>query len=514
MLGLAGSKITQTTNFLGPGESLGSGFRSGIRENLLVAGVTVNHDSRRRRWERDGGRSRGGEVVSGQLDTGPLGQRAKRARQGRADSKFRRANFAWPSLTDCSIKRRHCKLSWYPQACFEDDDYLMGLALAEITENLRDVAKSVVMLGKKCKDPKYHNLERTFDDEVRLIPNGVIGNISQKKMEKKIKKMERFVGATEQLHQELEVLAELEQSLRQMRASSDVKLLEFQQKVMWQRQEVKNLRETSPWVKTYDYILRLLLKSIFTIIERIKYVCGTKQSGNVVESNVYEQRNSDYVIRSNSLRQTLVYPSETNTFRYAVPLGRSFSSLTKSKNTKSHYRSQSSIFTEKQNPVKDSRLFPILCNSKSPPKMSFFKDSTLGGAGLAVHYANVIILIEKLASSPNLISLDARDDLYSMLPATIRSDLRAKLKTFSRNLALSVYDDAAFAAEWRLAVERILEWLSPLAHNMVRWQSERNFERWRLSIGSNVHLVQTLHFANQVETGGNCRTSGGTKLPL
>ncbi|KAK6126301.1 hypothetical protein DH2020_039946 [Rehmannia glutinosa] len=341
----------------------------------------------------------------------------------------------------------------------EDDDYLMGLALAEITENLRDVAKSVVMLGKKCKDPKYHNLERTFDDVGEIDPKWCNWQYKPKKMEKKIKKMERFVGATEQLHQELEVLAELEQSLRQMRASSDVKLLEFQQKVMWQRQEVKNLRETSPWVKTYDYILRLLLKSIFTIIERIKYVCGTKQSGNVVESNVYEQRNSDYVIRSNSLRQTLVYPSETNTFRYAVPLG-----------------------------------------SKSPPKMSFFKDSTLGGAGLAVHYANVIILIEKLASSPNLISLDARDDLYSMLPATIRSDLRAKLKTFSRNLALSVYDDAAFAAEWRLAVERILEWLSPLAHNMVRWQSERNFERWRLSIGSNVHLVQTLHFANQVET--------------
>ncbi|KAK6126280.1 hypothetical protein DH2020_039985 [Rehmannia glutinosa] len=409
----------------------------------------------------------------------------------------------WQCLADRQIVRLREEITnsvGIHKLVSEDDDYLMGLALAEITENLRDVAKSVVMLGKKCKDPKYHNLERIFNDVGEIYPKWCNWRYSPKKMEKKVKKMERFVGATEQLHQELEVLAELEQSLRRMRASSDVKLLEFQQKVMWQRQEVKNLRETSPWVKTYDYILRLLLRSIFTIIERKKYVCGTKQSGNFVESSVYEQRNSDCIIRSSSLRQTLVYPSETNTFRYAIPLGRSFSSLTKSKNTKSHYRSQSSIFSGKQNPVKDSRLFPILCNSKSPPTMSFFKDSTLGGAGLAVHYANVIILIEKLASSPNLISLDARDDLYSMLPATIRSDLRAKLKTFSRNLALSVYGDAAFAAEWRLAVERILEWLSPLAHNMVRWQSEWNFERWRLSFGSNVHLVQTLHFANQVET--------------
>ncbi|KAK6152336.1 hypothetical protein DH2020_014971 [Rehmannia glutinosa] len=409
----------------------------------------------------------------------------------------------WQCLADRQIVRLREEIAnsvGIHKLVSEDDDYLMDLALTEITENLRNVANSVVMLGKKCKDPKHHNLERTFDDVGEIDPKWCNWRYSPKKMEKKVKKMEKFVGATEQLHQELEVLAELEQSLRRMRASSDVKLLEFQQKVMWQRQEVKNLREMSPWVRTYDYIVRLLLRSIFTIIERKKYVCGTKQSGNFVDSSVYEQSNSDCIIRSSSLRQTLVYPSETNTFRYAVPLGRSFSSLTKSKNTKSHYRSQSSIFSGKQNPVKDTRLFPILCNSKSPPKMSFFEDSSLGGAGLAVHYANVIILIEKLALLPNLISLDARDDLYSMLPATIRSDLRAKLKTFSRNLALSVYDDAAFAAEWRLAVERILEWLSPLAHNMVRWQSERNFERWRLSFGSNVHLVQTLHFANQVET--------------
>ncbi|KAH6806318.1 hypothetical protein C2S51_031149 [Perilla frutescens var. frutescens] len=92
--------------------------------------------------------------------------------------------------------------------------------------------------------------------------------------------------------------------------------------------------------------------------------------------------------------------------------------------------------------------------------------STLDHVAFALHYASVIILIEKLASSPHLIHLDARDDLYNLLPATIKSSLRAKLKTFSRTPASYFYDAAC--AETGL---------------------------W-----SNVHLVQTLYFTNRVET--------------
>ncbi|EYU38604.1 hypothetical protein MIMGU_mgv1a004065mg [Erythranthe guttata] len=437
----------------------------------------------------------------------------------------------------------------------EDDDFLMDLVLAEIIGKLGSVVKSVGMLGKKCRDPMYHNLEGVFSDVDEIDPKWYGWQYKPKKMEKKVKKMESFVAATEQLYQELEVLAELEQNLRRMRGggsdTGQVKLLEFQQKVVWQRQEVKNFRQMSPWFRSYDYIVRFLLKFIFTIVERIKNVYGTTQSGNIEGS-------SDCLIRSNSIsapKQTSVHPSETNLSRFAVPFGRSLSNLglgcdkKKSKNMKSHSRSQSFIFSGKQHLLK-SRLFapagfagcmnsgresPVLESCKpscsgsfrpndtsvkntkdvrilhgniNSPKVSFFNSklrlldappSTLGNAALALHYANIIILIEKLAESPHLISLDARDDLYNMLPETIRSCLRAKLKTFSRTLVSSAYD-AAFAAEWRLALAKILEWLSPLAHNMVRWQSARNFERKRLIFGSSVNLVQTLYFANQVET--------------
>uniref|UniRef100_A0A6N2LYF0 DUF3475 domain-containing protein n=1 Tax=Salix viminalis TaxID=40686 RepID=A0A6N2LYF0_SALVM len=44
----------------------------------------------------------------------------------------------------------------------EDHDYLMDLALSEILENFRLIAKSVVWLGRKCKDPHFLLLELPF----------------------------------------------------------------------------------------------------------------------------------------------------------------------------------------------------------------------------------------------------------------------------------------------------------------------------------------------------------------
>ncbi|XP_056170464.1 protein PSK SIMULATOR 1-like [Syzygium oleosum] len=123
---------------------------------------------------------------------------------------------------------------------------------------------------------------------------------------------------------------------------------------------------------------------------------------------------------------------------------------------------------------------------------------TLGHAALAVHYANVIVLIEKLTSSPHLISLDMRDDLYHMLPASIRNALRARLR-LHKSLVLMVHD-GAIVEKWRTTVAQMLGWLAPLAHNTIKWQSERSFEKQNCDSGANVLLVQTLYFADQPKT--------------
>ncbi|XP_073156514.1 protein PSK SIMULATOR 1-like [Henckelia pumila] len=439
----------------------------------------------------------------------------------------------------------------------EKEDPLMDLALAEMLENFERASKSVAILGKKCADPTYHNLDRVFYDPGEIDPKWCRWNYRIKKMEKKVKRMKSFVGATEQMCQELEVLAELEQNLKQIQVGAnlgEVKVLEFQHKVLRQQQEVQNLREMSPWVRTYDYTVRLLLRSLFTVAERIKNVCGINQFGHVEGIKNDEQIHGNYLIHNNSaLIQPSVNPSKNTLSRFPNPMGRSFSNLGL-KNRTFLGGSYSSILCGKQHEMKTKRFAPVgyagcmgggcespivenyvpsrgssfrsydssqkdtdekkdtsalptLYDILNPKKVPFFiskrrvlnaPPSTLGHSALALHYAKVIILIEKLASSPHLISLDARDELYNMLPANIRSCLKARLKTFSRTFTLSKYD-ANDAARWTLALETILEWLSPLAHNMVRWQSERNIEGQRPSFGSNVLLVQTLYFANQVK---------------
>ncbi|OIW13203.1 hypothetical protein TanjilG_17646 [Lupinus angustifolius] len=117
---------------------------------------------------------------------------------------------------------------------------------------------------------------------------------------------------------------------------------------------------------------------------------------------------------------------------------------------------------------------------------------SLGAASLALHYGSVIIAIEKLAASPYLIGFGAREDLYNMLPEHVSAVLRAKLKPCGKAMAS--------ADEWTEAMTDILEWLAPLAHHMIRWQSERSLEQHRFVSQANVLLVQILYFANQEKT--------------
>lgn len=450
-----------------------------------------------------------------------------------------------------------------------DEDYLMGLALAEIVENLELVMRSTARFGKRCTDPTFQHFDRCFDDSIQNDAAWCGWEYKWKKMDRKVKKMERFIAATSQLYQEVEVLSELEQALRRMQGNVDLdrlKLLEYQQKVMLQRQEVRTLREMSPWGRSYDYTVRILVRSAFTILERIKYTFGADQLTEVEENSVRDLRIADLLTRSHSvssLMRSSVHPSENNSSRfYSGSLGRSISKSwlvshkdrASNKQHAAHYQSlahsskHSHSKTRKLTPVgpfrgcmvgasdspflqgctassnnslkstgicsksiavvKRSNTEALFHSKRSHAKVPIFNSkcrlsnapsSTLGGAGLALHYANVIISIEKLASSPHLIDLDTRDDLYDSLPTTVRASLRTKLKSYAKHLASTVYD-TGLASDWSMALARILEWLAPLAHNMIRWQSERSFEKQNMVPKTNVLLVQTLYFANQAET--------------
>ncbi|KAH8502123.1 hypothetical protein Peur_043542 [Populus x canadensis] len=514
----------------------------------------------------------------------------------------------WHSLSDKQVARLREEIGsseGIKKLIAEDDDFIGRLICLEMMESMVHVAKPVARIGNKCSDPSLKGFEHLFDEMIKIHADPYGWGFSWKKMDKKVKKMERFISVNSTLYQEMEMLSDLEQTVRRMKGCDPEpnNLLDYQKKLVWKQHEVRNLKEISLWNKTYDYTVRLLVRSLFTIYRRISHVFGIDSTVYPGESKALD---SDYFYRSQSvsaLLQSSVHPSENSTLPrfssgplgkftansgpifksskdnfYSGPLGGSIAKsgpisgknrnlnffsgplggpTTKSgpisgiikTGKKSWWTPQSPAFLGRKPPSKPNRLTQVgpfkgcmVASNTSPVANCYLSSAdihsrnlkgaresnadhlplgnvsrtgpsifssqhkllqalpeTLGGAALALHYANVIVVIEKLAASPHLIGHDARDDLYNMLPARVRAALRERLKPYSKSLDSPVYD-TVLAGEWTEAMTSILEWLAPLAHNMIRWQSERSYEQQTFVSRTNVLLVQTLYFANQEKT--------------
>ncbi|KAJ8501099.1 hypothetical protein OPV22_011651 [Ensete ventricosum] len=512
---------------------------------------------------RDGGRKKGG-AGGGEKAAATVGVLAFEV--ARFMSK---AVQLWHALADDRVSRLRdevLRLEGVRKLVSDDDGFLLALALAEMTDALGSLARAVAGLGRRCSDPALQRFDAAFADLVKTgaDPHGF--EYAGRKMERKIKKMERFVAAGADLYHELEVLAELEQGLLRLLANPvaggrhQVSVADFKHKVLWQRQQVKYLREASLWVKTYDYAVRLLSRSLFSIVGRIRQVFGfpTRTEANGWSGG--RRKPAARLSRSHSIAglmpspvhspdgnmvrlfasgphaapqlETRSGPIATNSGAFAGQCpppriglppparkrqnsrtkwpvgGRTFGGCMVGGNEPAVLQSCIPMDTALRKPNVTPLTPPGADAASTETSLNMFdvieprfqsltaQATTLGAAALALHYANVIIVIEKLAASPHLIGPDARDDLYSMLTTSIKAALRARLKSYAKNLASSIYDPV-LAAEWSAAVTRILEWLAPLAHNMIRWQSERNFEQQSLVSSSNVLLLQTLYFADQ-----------------
>ncbi|KAL8552599.1 hypothetical protein ACS0TY_001331 [Phlomoides rotata] len=332
----------------------------------------------------------------------------------------------WQSLSDKSIARLRCEsicLEGVGKIVSNDEAFLLGLACAEVVENLRLVAKSISRISKKCQDPTLRCFDRALDEfaSTGRDPNNWL--LTSKEMESKVhRRLDEFIATTTALHREMEELLSLEKKSSQLKDPK--KAIELRQKMAWQRQQIKYLKEKCLWSRSFDTVTSFLSRFAFTILARIKLVFGIGLS-------------------SSALVHPLTNMLESN-----------------------------------------SRII------QNPP------ETTLGSAALCLHYANLIIVMEKMIRSPQLVGVDARDDLYSMLPNSVRFGLRARLKGVGFSAS-----DPVLAGEWRDALHKILGWLSPLAHNMIKWQSERSFEQHKYLVPkTNVVLLQTLFFANQHKT--------------
>ncbi|KAL8141475.1 hypothetical protein V2J09_014507, partial [Rumex salicifolius] len=396
------------------------------------------------------------------------------------------------SVSDSSIlrlKNEAIALDGVRKIVSNDDAFLLRLACAEFLHNLRLIAKAVASyLSNKCDDPNLRCFLQLFDDFAERGRDPYNWVLNAKELELLTKKLDRQIAATSLLFRELEALSALENGLRKSHQNSshhsskaeillrEQIIFESQQKIAWQRQEVKSAKDKSLWNRSFDSVTLSLAKLIFTILARIKLVFGIGH-GYIATS----------LPRSLSTNSALVFPSSDNHHNDSSGANEFFSKPLRTSKNDHHHHTRKSISNDL--PV-NGEFFESNTQVLNPPA------GTLGASALALHYSNLIIVLEKMVKSPHLVGLDARDDLYGMLPTSIRAALRARLRGIGFTAT-----DPQLAEEWRDALGRILGWLSPLGHNMIKWQSERSFEQHNhLGPKTNVLLLQTLHFANKEKT--------------
>ncbi|KAH0937873.1 hypothetical protein HID58_005334 [Brassica napus] len=371
------------------------------------------------------------------------------------------------SLTDSnllSLRDHSLSLEGLTKIVTADETFHLSLVCAELADSLAHTADSVSRLSLRCTTPSLRSFHRLFHEfaDMGRDPHGWV--ISCKDTDSKNKKIERYVSVTTALYREMEEMTSLENSLRKHSSQIGIeyeednkKVMDLQQKIERQRQHVKYLKDRSLWNKSFDTVVLILARSVFTALARLKTVFSSAAAASSSPTVVSFLPRS---LSSSSSSMNLVHPSPNDDERLKT--------------------ASSSTFLEES-----ARLL-------KPP------ETTLGGSGAALHYANLIVVMEKMIKQPQLVGLDARDDLYSMLPASVRSSLRSRLK------GVGFTADGGLAVEWKAALGRILRWLLPLAQNMIRWQSERSFEQRHVATAVNsqnrVMLVQTLVFADKVKT--------------
>ncbi|KAG5588082.1 hypothetical protein H5410_048516 [Solanum commersonii] len=482
------------------------------------------------------------------------------------------------SLTDSEIlklKNEIFKSVGIKALVSDDEDKLLELVLVEKLDDLNRVASVVSRLGKKCTISALQGFQHVYGDVISGVIDVKDLGFLVKDMEGMVRKMERYVNSTASLYCEMAVLNELEVATKKFQQNQHEESRKaFEQKLAWQKQDVRHLEDVSLWNQTYDKVVELLARTVCTVYSRISTVFGNnvlvkrdllgnrgfnEKSGVIVADSKSEVMDADFkkpVLRNNNgsyrsgstergasgkrsmshSTQTKVGRNEgslfgTENFNFACGMGPgrlfmeclSLSSASKmdfdndvgtddrssqisgccsvSSGMKREQSSVSGSFNRSPGSIRFSgdtrQLKSCVANAaKHGPKSRitlYAPPATVGGSALALHYANVIIVVEKLLQYPHLVGDEGRDDLYQMLPTSLRKTLKASLRSYMKGLAIY---DAPLAHDWKERLEEILKWLSPLAHNMIRWQSERNFEQQQIVKRTNVLLLQTLYFAD------------------
>ncbi|KAG6596534.1 Protein PSK SIMULATOR 1, partial [Cucurbita argyrosperma subsp. sororia] len=440
----------------------------------------------------------------------------------------------WNRLQDSeftTVKQNLSSSTGIKKLISDDEQFLMELFMKEIVEDLQYIAKSIVRFGPKCSDPVLHEFEKFVTDPLKNEFNWFGWQYKWKKMDRRVKKMQRFIVLAAELTREMEIVAEIERHLRRKTAifafaGGKRHSFKYRKKISWHRRHVQSLKLTTPWNRTYDYIVRLFMRSMITIIERIKIVFGVKE---IRRLDYGGEKSADRLVPVGSCRRSeLEEQGKKQSNNHCPPLMKISSEIKKAPQF-SHFPS----FRDCKDggigstpPLTAARqTLPLTLKNRAPSSprrtngghysiSSFFikenlsnpPPNSLGAAALAIHYSKIVISIERLASAPHLITAEDRHELFNMLPASIRKAVRTAAKF--RHPPLYNPD---LAAEWKSAMGRIFQWLAPMARDMETWHSEQSIEKQPDGAdtaadggGSRSHvlLLQTFHYADREKTEG------------
>ncbi|KAL3536432.1 hypothetical protein ACH5RR_004893 [Cinchona calisaya] len=380
-----------------------------------------------------------------------------------------------------------------------DKGLLLGLACAERLQDLDKTATAVTRLGQKCRDFGLTGFDLVYTDlklgiiDLRKLVYGSKG------IEKRVEKMEKLIAATASLYSSLEALTELEMSERKMNRWKDKgplmqnkpNLKLFKQKLDQQRKQVHHFREISLWSQTFDKSVDLMARVVCFVYARICVVFGPYvpfiSSVSLRNMRPLHPKN---IVRVSPVLCMIDRPMKDQIYAHSEPIPTTLSVSNYKPSMVQFYSSKSIFFLNEDDDLgarkasKNNRLF----HAAGP--------STVGGSGLALRYANVILLAEKCLDSAESLDPYMRESLYQMLPENIKHLVKSKL---SKNMK-GTEGDELLAEGWTEALKDIMEWLTPMAHDTLQWHLERNPEKMKFYSKPTVLLLQTLHFSDQEKT--------------
>ncbi|XP_027337942.1 uncharacterized protein LOC113851613 [Abrus precatorius] len=383
--------------------------------------------------------------------------------------------------------------------------FLLNLAAAERLEEVDAAADTVSRLGRKCSDFGLARFDLVYADlKLGLIDLGTL-SYGSRNSDKIITKMEKLVSSTESLRSAMESMGELEASNKKRQHSkilvttkssnySTPNLEYFNEKMAFKRKQVQHYKEVSLWNQTFDKTIGIMAKAVCIIYARICSAFGAYITNCNCYNSVSDDDNNNVLLGFDYCCCLLEHRElyRKNCCLYEESLQRRVTKsgpIPKTNNKTGVIRFLNNHLPLDFNGEIDNNK---IVNNNNNKVLRLAPAWTVGGAGLAARYAEVILFAERCLHAPATVGEDAREALYEMLPARLRGKVRAKLRGRWRGEE----EGEALAEGWRQAVEDLMEWLSPVAHDTARWQAERHMEKARFETKPTALLLQTLHYSD------------------